>query len=82
MDPWLFIILYAALLALIGWGVYRTGYKRGRADAEAQAERLASIEPPTRAVGQPTNADGPPARINKPRWRQGMLRGGDAQPRK
>lgn len=76
------MVLYALALLGLCAACYLVGRRDGRRLAEEQAERLARIEPPTRAVGQPTNADGPPARINKPRWRQGMLRGGDAQPRK
>lgn len=57
---------------------YLTGRRHQKQVCDEAEERLASIEPPTRAAGQPTNVDGPPSRINQPKWRQGMLRGGDA----
>lgn len=81
MTEVILAIFYVVLMVGAVIGAYLMGRRHGREAAEEWFERVEPVQPTTRAAGQPTNVDGPPSRINKPKWRQGMLRGGDAHNR-
>lgn len=65
-------VLVGLTVLLLGFGGgYRLGYRQGcETTAEDWSARMSLLEPPRRQAGLPTNLDGPPAKVVKPRMRQ------------
>lgn len=59
---------WTAAVVLVGLAAgYAFGKRQGLRDAAEEADRMLRIDPPNRTEGLPTNLDGEPAVIKKPR---------------